>query len=725
MNRLELACQLVRHMGLGWVAYRAWYAAYRRLGLLRVRMPARPWEDLPLGNYLTDPTLACPEAYLEYRRTRAPAFFFFSPADRTRFRPLLAQWDTPDNGPVREAEAIAEGRFRYFHHHIVDTGLPPDWHRNAFTGDVMPADRHWSELGSVGHGDVKVIWEPSRYAFAYTLVRAYWRTGDERYPELFWLLFEDWCEANPPNLGPNWMCGQEVALRVMAWCFALYGFLGSTATTGERVAKLAQATAVSGARIAANMTYALSQRNNHGLSEAVGLLTIGLLFPELRQAPKWAETGQRLVESQTAELLYYDGSCCQHSVVYERLMLHDLVWATRLTELHGRRLRDQALGRLQSSASLLHGMMDRDTGQLPRYGSDDGALILPLSNCPYGDFRPVVQLAGYTGDRHRRLGEGPWDEDLLWLYGPEALQSPVEDHQPTDLTADLRGYYTLRSPNGFAFVRCGGTAPGHRPGQADQLHVDLWWRGLNVAVDPGTYSYNANPPWDNALAETVCHNTVTVDGRSQMDRVGRFLWLPWAQGRCTRLVRSPSRALAYWEGVHNGYNRLPAPVTHRRGLLRLGGDNWVVVDKLQSTSAHDYRLHWLLADLPYAWDTESCRLMLDTSDGPYHVVTGSTGCGVSATVIRADPQSPRGWSSRHYLSKEPALSLAVYTRVPSAIMWTVLGPGVADVQFEDTKLGVSLRDTDYLVQLGHLDERGPVVQNARVRQHENTERSRR
>ena len=37
-------------------------------------------------------------------------------------------------------------------------------------------------------------------------------------------------------------------------------------------------------RIEKNIDYAYSQKNNHGMSEAIGLLTIGLLFPELQQS---------------------------------------------------------------------------------------------------------------------------------------------------------------------------------------------------------------------------------------------------------------------------------------------------------------------------------------------------------------------------------------------------------------------------------------------------------
>ncbi|MRR32281.1 hypothetical protein EG834_18575, partial [bacterium] len=64
-----------------------------------------------------------------------------------------------------------------------------------------------------------------------------------------------------------------------------------------------------------------------------------------------------------------------------------------------------------------------------------------------------------------------------------------------------------------------------RPAHADQLNVDLWWHGRNIAQDAGTYLYNAPPPWDNTLGKTYVHNTLTVNGMDQMERAGKFLWL--------------------------------------------------------------------------------------------------------------------------------------------------------------------------------------------------------
>ena len=70
-------------------------------------------------------------------------------------------------------------------------------------------------------GDLKFIFEPSIFLFVYPLVRAYALSGDERFPQVFWKVLEDWAAHSPPMSGPQWICGQECSLRILAWSFAL------------------------------------------------------------------------------------------------------------------------------------------------------------------------------------------------------------------------------------------------------------------------------------------------------------------------------------------------------------------------------------------------------------------------------------------------------------------------------------------------------------------------
>lgn len=706
-HTVRTALQMGKTFGPAWLAYRLGYAVRLRSGLFRYQLPATSWAAQPLAAFLSDPALAKPEGYLAYRREHCPQFFF-APTDRLQYISLLKRWDREGEDVVDTAEKFSQGMLSYFSHMPVSIGCPPDWHRNPFSHNASPADCHWSEIDDFAAGDIKLIWEPNRFSFVYALVRAYWRTKEEQYAELFWRLVEDWRHHNPPQQGVNWKCGQEISFRIMAWCFGLYGFLDAPATTPERVLMLAQMIAVSGERITANLSYALSQNNNHGISEGMGLWTIGLLFPELRAAPTWQETGWHVLETQGKKLIYDDGSFSQHSVNYHRVMLHDYIWSLRLAELHGHRPKADLYERVRNATEWLYQIQDDVSGQVPNYGANDGTLVLPLTNCSYRDFRPIIQAAHYAIRGTRCYSSGVWDEELLWLFGPDALNAPLALLKRTDLHATDGGYYTLRSPQSFAFIRCG--AFRHRPGEADLLHVDLWWRGQNIASDTGTYSYNAPAPWNNPFAHTAHHNTVTVDGLDQMERVSKFLWLPWATGQKQWHAQSTHKSLAYWEGQHDGYARLAAPVSYCRGILRLDEEWWAVVDVLRSAESHLYRLHWLLRDYPYTWNEAARSLTVQTPAGAYYMQMATLAHNGSASLVRADCESTRGWHAPYYYSREPAISVDLQVSAYSLICWTVFGPQPSQLRQDEATLEIHTERWHARVRHGpKSDERLPLV----------------
>jgi asparagine synthase (glutamine-hydrolysing) len=618
-----------------------------------------------------------------------------------------------DLTPIELADDLCEGWMRFFECHRVKTGRPPVWHQNAWTKTELPADRHWSEIDDFASGDIKVVWEPSRFSWVFPLVRAYWRTQDERYPALFWELLESWKKANPPNQGPHWKCGQEISFRVMACCFAWYGFWNSAHSTPRRITELAQLIAVSGRRIEANLSYALSQKNNHGMSEAAGLWTIGLLFPELRDASRWRKLGKRHLESQGRELLYADGGCSQHSVNYQRVMLHVYLWSMRLGDVHGVPLQSDLLNRVAASTELLYQLQDEQTGHLPCFGQDDGALVLPLNNCHRRDFRPVIQATKWLTTNTCCYGPGPWNEDLFWLFGATPAEKLVKPIPRRDVAAEESGCFTIRGESGFAFVR----APEyrHRPSQADALHVDVWWRGHNIVCDPGTFSYNASSPWDNPFAGTAYHSTVAADNADQMQRLRRFVWLPWLKAQCLFRVTSSTRLMSYWEGRHSGYTRLDDPVEHRRAIIRLGDEHYVVVDGVRARCSHQYVLHWLLADFPYQRSREDEALTLHTPSGPYIVQIATLSRDATSSLVRAAADNPRGWQASGYWRRTPALSLQLAVTDHTAWFWTLLGPANARMTPQRDRLRVASTDWEAdMVLASAASGKSPLIQTASI-----------
>jgi len=703
--RLRHLFGAVKHLGPRWAGERALWEFKRRSGWLRYRLPRATWEERPLSGMLRIDVPTLPEEYRKWRSEHA-ANFLFAIKDRSEFCEPFVRWEDSRPAVIGIADRIVDGEIPIFAHRWIHVGGPSDWHRNPLTGDCSPQEQHWSAIGDFEHGDVRAIWEASRFGCVFPLARAYWRTGETRYAEAFWQLVQCWKEGNPPQQGVHWKCGQEASLRVINWCFGLWAFEGSSATTAERVVSLIQMIAIHGSRIESCIQYAQSQRNNHAISEAAGLWTIGVLFPELKHADRWHRNGQRRLEELGRQLIYNDGSFAQHSWNYQRLALQVYLWCLRIGALNERNLNAELRRRISCSGNLLYQLQDGSTGQVPNFGQNDGSDVFRLTSCQWADPRPLIQALHYLGTGRRCFDAGPWDESLLWFFGPEALQAPVHVQSRNDLAAEDGGLYTMRGEHGFAMVRC--SAFRHRPSQADQLHVDIWWRGLNMALDPGTFSYNSAPPWQNPLARTRSHNTVSVDGLDQMDRAGRFLLLPWANGRATTSETSAESRVGLWHGEHEGYRRLAQPVSTKRSLVRIGGEHWIVVDRLDSSHPHSYQLHWLLLDNPNELDRECGRLELTTPSGPFQVlILGEPAPALN--IVRADPESPTGWRSPAYLERVPALSLTADVHADNSHFVSVLGPPPLEAHLNQLHLEVRAGELAVEIELNAEAEGTPVA----------------
>ena len=664
MKPLGTVWQLIDSYGLPWTVARMIYELQARSRFQVVRFRRRMWADDELAHWLRPGVPSDPDGYAAYWQEHRPPFLF-RPADRPLYGRALREilGEEGIQALVGEAEQLKQGRFQYFFSQSGRLGFPPDWHHNPFTNQRTSPTAHWSRIPmfSSETGDLKFIWEPGRFASAYTLARAYWASGDEAYAETFWQLVESWARSNPPNHGAHWRCGQEISLRLMAWCFGLYAFAESPATTPDRLFLMAGMIAVQADRVAKNHVYAYLQRNNHAISEGVGLWTAGILFPEFREAEKWRESGRKFLEEEARRQIYDDGAYVQHSTNYHRLMLHDYLWAIRLGELAGYELSPLLMDRVYKAGELLYQLQDEESGYVPNYGANDGALILPLNICDYKDFRPVLGSIHYLFRRTRLYQHGPWEEDLLWLFGPEAIETQREVVEKKPLQASIGGYYTLRAGKSWGMTRC--VTFQDRPSDADMLHLDIWRNGVNVACDPGSYRYFAEPAWDKVLSSTQVHNTVSVDGEDQMERGPRFMRLTWTESKMYYHLTAEENRLAYFEGVHYGYRRLRDKVTHRRAVLKGYEDTWIIVDDMFGDGKHDFRLHWLLADLPFTVDMEEMHVSVATGEDTYGLYLRT--ClpesvpGQFDVIRGTEDSAPRGWQSSYYGVRHPALSVAL------------------------------------------------------------------
>jgi len=694
---------LYHSLGARWLLFRAGYALRMRTGFVRRQIPSYDWEERPLESWLKKNIPSKPETYALWRKQNSPVFLFEQAAlpDNVPWNPQL---------PVDESERILNGELKYFSHAFARTGFPPDWHVDPVSGIRADSNKHWSEISDDGEVDIKFVWEANRFGMVFTLVRAYASNRDERFAEAFWRLIQSWADSNPPNKGANWKDGQEIALRLTAWCWGFYVFLHSPSTTPDRIAQFIVLVAAQAERIYQNIAYAISTRSNHTISEAFGLWMVGLLFPELKDSEKYFKLGRELLERQASAQIFVDGSYSMYSLNYHRFILHIYFCALRLGELNRSPLPASVYRVVISSMDYLYQLIDAQTGLMPVYGSNDGALVLPINNCDFTDYRPTLQLGSYLTRGKRLFESGAWDEDLYWFYGVGSLSagerarlalSEVEvlrERNPDKVSFPDGGLYILRGAQSKAIIRC--TDYRARPSHADQLHVDLWWRGHNIACDAGTYLYSGEGVWRNGLAHTSAHNTVIVDSKDQMKMVSRFTWTNWARGNVL------GHDAKIWQGEHDGYRHLPDPVTHRRAVMMLDDDRWLVVDHLDGRHAHHYCLHWLLSDFPFERQGNSILLSVDSVK--YKVQVGLADGKSTFSVVRADPTSTRGWRSRYYGHKEPAISAMLETNQARVCFWTFFGFASDAIELIGETLKISSHDWETTLNLDEYRRQSPI-----------------
>jgi hypothetical protein len=436
----------------------------------------------------------------------------------------------------RQVGDIFKGSYCLFSRHKVQAGFVPDWFAGYFAGQDLgtgyAGKAHWSKIPDFASNDIKGVWELSRFAWVYPLIWAWQVQKNDQAAEVFWDLVEDWVAHNPPNTGVHWKCGQEIAIRMFALVSGYASFQDAEATTEDRTELLAEIVFTSGLRIDANIAYALSQKNNHGVSEAAGLFTAGVMLDE----KSWVQKGKKLLEQQVRDLIYADGSFSQHSVNYHRVMLQVYLWAIQMGKSNNISFSNVMLERVRKAGQWLFALCDPKTGRCPNLGANDGALIFPVTGCDYLDYRPTIQAVGCVVDGKKWIGSGSWD-GLAAFLGAGQAESRTADSPGTafNVSTALNFYLTHFDAGGYAIFSRSDTrlvfrcpkSFRHRPGQCDLLHVDLFHNGINVLRDAGSYSYNCDPPWQDYFTSNAAHNTIQFDDHDQMPRLSRFLLGNW------------------------------------------------------------------------------------------------------------------------------------------------------------------------------------------------------
>jgi len=456
---------------------------------------------------------------------------------------------------ISEADEICQHVFRFVGCPAHQLGEQIMWSEDPFNYDqwaiALNRHSHWLALG-----------------------RAYAATNDEKYAREFVDQLVGWVDAMPVYIGSHWIQGPyfepgknpltlDAGIRMGQTWFPAYYYFRASPSFGVEAQVAMLRSFHDHALYLMDETY-YHETSNWGTMEANGLLHIGLMLPEFREAGTWAETAALRLRRQLEAQVYPDGAQIELAPGYHGVTLGNMLGALELSRRVGYQMPEG-----------FEAGLERMFEYYVRIAMPDGRT-------------PAVNDSGWGGvggmlARGYQLFPDRRDFQYLATGGSEG-----ELPGYTSCALPYAGWHMMRTgwtpDSRYLFLDAGPFGSGHQ--HEDKLHIILHANGHTILAEPGNYSYDASD-WRRYVLSTRAHNTVLVDGMEQNRRRVRETYVgaepvgnPWVTGE----------DFDYAEGTYiDGYGpENDRTVTHTRRLLFVKPDYWVCLDVLTPT---DEKVH--------------------------------------------------------------------------------------------------------------------------------------
>nr|WP_217918463.1 alginate lyase family protein [Myxococcus sp. AM010] len=447
-------------------------------------------------------------------------------------------------------------------------GRPVDWSLDPVSGHRYPVEPVERLSLAVTGSDPKYPWVMGRLDSVVALGQGYWvETAADvraRLAEAFVAQVLDFLQANPVGRGVHWTCAMEVALRAANLAQALAMFSAAPAVARpDFLVPVLSALAEHTAWVEAHLEDRGAVPNNHLVSNYVGLLVVGLLFPELPGAPQQVSLAVGGLREQMEKQVHLEGTSFEGSIPYHRLSVELFTLAYLAARGAGVPLGPRYESRLRRMFHAVRAWCS-EQGLAPQIGDNDSGRVFPLREREDNAHGYLVGLgAALFGDAG--LGGGELVDEAAWLLGRAgqarfAALAPAPE--PVSVSFPEGGFHILRGAGVVITVSAGKQGQGGVGGHShnDKLSFELHVDGRPVIVDPGTGTYTREPALRNWFRGTAAHNTVQVDGAEQAPLDAARLFALPEEARARVVAFLPGKSVDRLLVRHDGYRRLAAPV---------------------------------------------------------------------------------------------------------------------------------------------------------------------
>lgn len=576
---------------------------------------------------------------------------------------------------IKCANAVLDGRFHLFDRERTGLDEDPDWFLDARTGSRGPDEAFAFDIDIRDvetTGTVKYIWEPSRHYHLTVLAAGYFLTKNERYARHIARQLDSWWRKNPFMTGVHWTSGIELGVRLISWVWIRRLLDGWSDTPGlfEENKLFLQQLHHHQDYLATFPSHGTSA-NNHVLAEMAGLFASACAFPYFPESDGWREMGAEVLTEEIPLQTFESGLNKELASSYHAFVLELVLAAAVEGEMVDHSLGGDVWLTISRMIDALAAVVDC-RGRLPRQGDGDDAHGLLLDDPQYDQCGALLNTGNIL------FGAASWwlpvsetdFRSLAWRHmiaKPSVKLPEIKLERPATrpfVLGDAGQTFLIDRPGDTdeIWCRCDHGPHGYLAiaahGHADALSVEVRYGGVDILVDPGTYTYQGEPEWRQYFRSTAAHNCLELEGTDQSVSGGPFLWTRTAKAKLIEVKGLDEDLHARWRAEHDGYQRLKSGARIERTVdLNREKRILTVADRVDSQTRFESRLFYHLGP------TVECELLDHKAvlrwnvDGAEKLAIVTLPNGLSWKTVRGQEEPPLGWYSPTFGAKNPITTL--------------------------------------------------------------------
>ncbi|MCK5803831.1 MAG: alginate lyase family protein [Lentisphaeria bacterium] len=532
----------------------------------------------------------------------------------------------------------------------------------------------------------------NRSYFLTNISRAWWFTGQERYAEEVIGQMCEWAKSCPVPLhgkaGRTWQ-PLEVGCRAHSWLRLYMAVLMSESMTPE-----ANYTILKSLAEHANV---LSDPGLEGglpnmiIMESSGLATLAMLLPEFRGSEAWLKRGLEVLDTELRRRVLPDGAWEEATPGYHSGVAHSCLGFSVLAQRNDIALPVGFEARFRSMYDWLL-KITKPNGHMPMLGD--------ASDSPIRNLMTEAALL-FDDPMFKHFSRKELSAGNLELFGLDALQTyaQMQAKPPTygSLHLQASGLIVMRTgyrPSDSYLLFDVGPIWSHT--HQDTLGFSLHAKGQTVLWDSGVSNYNL-PECRAYYHQARAHNIVLVD-----DLDLRLNGRPVVHGWHSEEAYDLADAEAVFANPG---------ITHRRQILFLKPNCWILRDVLRADAPHRYER------LFHVREKSAIKVLGDTAtvaekNGPTLRITGIRPRATAIEVKEALLTYHHGRGPGNNNLEAPVVSLgnqAPAGGVDLVTILTIAAPGepqppvTGSLSGEDLTVSVTVNGTTFQVVLPGLD----------------------